>query len=372
MRLALTLFIALHAAIHLLGFLKAWKLAALPALSGRTVVPLGEGARRAFGLAWLAAALVLLGTSALRVAHSEAWWMVALPGIVLSQALIAFQWADAKAGTLGNVVIALSVVVAAATSRFEAGVVKEVRDLIGAAAPIDSGVVRREALERLPPPVARWLTRSGVVGKPEARTIRLRQRGEMRTSPSGEWMPARARQYFSVNPPGFVWSVDVTMARVIPIVGRDRYVHGRGQMRITAAALLDVVDASGEMIDQGTLLRYLGEIVWFPSAALSAPIAWEPVDARHARATMSHAGVTASAVFGFDALDRFADLEARRYMGDGPRAKLERWSVSARSWRTLSGIEIPVRGVVRWHLDSGEFEYYRWEILDIDYDVATL
>lgn len=181
-------------------------------------------------------------------------------------------------------------------------------------------------------------------------------------------MPAQAEQYFSVNPPGFVWSVDVTMARVLPIVGRDRYVEGRAQMLIKAASLLNVVDAAGERIDQGTLLRYLGEIVWFPSAALSDTIVWKPLDAQ---ATMSYAGVTAAAVFGFDALGRFADLSARRYMGDGPNSKLEDWNVVAQNWRVMKGVEIPVTGVVQWRLDSGVFEYYRWEILDIDYEARA-
>src|SRR6185503_15947327 len=119
MRVALTLLIVVHAVLHLLGFLKAWKLAALPALSGRTLVPLSDAASRAVGLLWLLATLVLLGAALLRVMRQELWWIAGSAGIVLSQALIVFQWSDAKVGTVANALIAVAVLVAGATHRFK-------------------------------------------------------------------------------------------------------------------------------------------------------------------------------------------------------------------------------------------------------------
>jgi hypothetical protein len=193
----------------------------------------------------------------------------------------------------------------------------------------------------------------------------------MRTSPEQAWMPARAEQYFSVDPPGFVWSVDVTMFRIVPIVGRDSYSGGKGRMLIKAASLVNVVDASGDKIDQGTLLRFLGEIVWFPSAALSPHITWQAVDRTTARATLGYRGVSVSALFSFDEKGRFSTLHAQRYMGSGSAAKLEEWVVPARRWRVVKGIEIPVSGEVVWKLKTGDFSYYRWEIEDIEYDATA-
>ena len=69
---------------------------------------------------------------------------------------------------------------------------------------------------------------------------------------------------------------------VLPIAGRDRYADGHGHMLIKLASLLTVADGAGPEIDQGTLLRYLGEIVWFPSAALRDYISWEAIDERSA------------------------------------------------------------------------------------------
>jgi hypothetical protein len=371
MRVALVLLIVLHAGLLLLGFLKPWKLAALPQLSGRTLVPLSDVTGRAVGLLWLVAALVLLGAAVLLVARSELWWLAGIAGLALSQALIVFQWSDAKAGTVANVLIAVAVVVGAATHRFKGEVSDQVRGLLASAARADGAIVRASDIQPLPPPVRAWLVRSGVVGKARARTLRLKQRGEMRTSPEQAWMPARAEQYFSVDPPGFVWSVDVTMFRVVPIVGRDSYSGGKGRMLIKAASLVNVVDASGDKIDQGTLLRFLGEIVWFPSAALSPHITWQAVDRTTARATMSYRGVSASALFSFDEHGRFSTLRAQRYMGSGDAAKLEEWVVPATRWRVVRGIEIPVSGEVVWKLKAGDFSYYRWEIEDVEVDATA-
>ena len=368
MRVAVALFIAFHAVLHVLGFLKAWKLAALPQLSGRTLVPISDTAGRGVGLMWLLAALVLLGAAFLRVARHDLWWAAGIAGIVLSQALIVFQWSDAKAGTAANALIAMAVLVAAATYRFKGDVRDETRVLLSSVTGADGTIVRAVELEPLPQPVRSWLVRSGVVGKPRGRTVRLEQRGEMRLGPEQAWMPARAEQYFAVEPPGFVWSVDVTMFRVLPVVGRDTYSNGRGRMLIEAAALVNVVDASGEKIDQGTLLRFLGEIVWFPSAALSPHITWQAGEGTTARATMTYGGVSAEALFTFDEQGRFSRLDAKRYMGSGDAATLEDWIVRATRWRTISGWEVPVGGEVLWKLRAGEFSYFRWEIEDIEHD----
>lgn len=235
-----------------------------------------------------------------------------------------------------------------------------------------ASIVTTTELASLPEPVRRWLEASGVVGRPRVRCVRLRQRGALRTAPQQAFMPARADQYFSVEPPAFVWRVHVPMWHVLPIVGRDSFADGKGRMLIEAAALIPMVDASGTAIDQGTLSRFLGEIVWFPSAALSPRLHWESVDANSARATMSDRGVTASAVFRFDASGRFIAMHAARFMSSDTGARLTPWNVEADQWRAFHGVQVPVHGSVSWQLPAGVFTYYRWQITDIDYDVPAV
>jgi hypothetical protein len=160
-------------------------------------------------------------------------------------------------------------------------------DLLRAAQPLPSTVVTSESIAHLPAPVQRWLTSSGVVGRQPVRTVRLTQRGEMRQRPDGAWIPAVAEQVFSVHPPGFVWRTTMEMPPFIDVLGVDRYADGSGSMRISMFGLVPLVDASGSTIDQGTMLRYLAEICWFPTAALSPAITWTAVDDTSAQATLT-------------------------------------------------------------------------------------
>jgi hypothetical protein len=270
-------------------------------------------------------------------------------------------------GLLLILLVLAAAAVGAATARFDHRVDGETQALVARAAAAPGGIVRADELERLPPPVRRWLEVSGVVGRERARTVRLRHRGALRASPEGAWMPAEAEQSFSVEPPGFVWHVKARMKHVLPIVGRDKYEGGHGHMLIAAAGLVKVADATGPEIDQATLLRFLGEIVWFPSAALAPYITWEAIDAQNAEATMRYEGVEASARFSFDERGRFRLMSAERYLSSGGRSKLEKWAVPVTSWKVVRGIEIPVEGNVTWKLAGGDFDYYRWEILDVEY-----
>jgi hypothetical protein len=349
MRYLLVALLALHGLLHLLGL--QW---------GKVV-----------GSVWVIASLALLAAAALLLAHDHRWWMVAAAALVFSQALIASAWSTARAGTVLNLLLAVPVIVGAAEARFEHRSQAAVAHLLSRLPAAPPTRVTAEELARLPPPVRRWLEDSGVVGRERAQVVRLRQRGEMRTGADQPWMHAEASQVFTVDEPGFVWTISLTM-KGLPVVGRDSYQDGHGRMLITVGGLYPVADGHGPEIDQGTLLRFLGEIVWFPSAALAPYIRWEAIDDHSARASIRWGGVEASGVFTFDHQGRQLQMTAQRYKGDGRSASLERWEVPAHAWERRSGVLIPVRGSALWKLAAGDLEYYRWEITEVTYNHAAL
>ena len=71
--MALVALLGLHGVIHLLGFLKWSKLARVPQLGGRTLIPLSGLAERLFAAGWLSALLVLLAAAVLRATRHESW-----------------------------------------------------------------------------------------------------------------------------------------------------------------------------------------------------------------------------------------------------------------------------------------------------------
>ena len=110
------------------------------------------------------------------------------------------------------------------------------------------------------------------------------------------------------------------------------------------------------------MLRFLGETIWFPAAVLEPYVSWRGLDDHDAEATLTFGGTTVTAIFTVDDRGRVSRLRASRYFGDG---KLEAWEIPITEWKTIRGIELPTRGTALWKLAAGDFEYFRWEILDV-------
>ena len=100
-------------------------------------------------------------------------------------------------------------------------------------------------LEELPPPVRRYLEVTGAAGKPPIQLAILQQTGSLRTGVDKPWMPFEADQVYSIDPPGFVWLADATIAPLVHLLAQDSFVEGRGRMHITVAGLFDIADATG-------------------------------------------------------------------------------------------------------------------------------
>ena len=233
-------------------------------------------------------------------------------------------------------------------------------------------IVRKADLEGLPRSVQNWLEYSQVIGKERIKTVYLKQKGLMRTTEDGKWMPAEAAQYFRVDEPGFIWTAKIKIAPAIYLAGRDKYYEGKGHMLIKLLSLIPIADSRGEEIDQGTLLRYMAEMPWFPTAALSNYIKWEEVDSNRARATMSYGGVTASGVYEFNEKGELVSFTANRYREVNGRYVLQDWGGLTREYREFNSIKIPNKTDVVWKPETGDFTWYKLEITEIEYNKPSL
>jgi hypothetical protein len=155
-------------------------------------------------------------------------------------------------------------------------------------------VVTAAMLDALPPPIRRYLLYTGVGGAPLVRTVYLRQKGAMRQSTTQPWLPLDAEQYYTVQPPGFVWSGTLRFGPLPLARARDRYAEGRGNMLIRAGGIIPIADATGVQLDQGAMMRYLSEMIWFPTAFRGDNVCFEAVDDKSARVTLLDHGRSAA------------------------------------------------------------------------------
>lgn len=361
----------LHGFIHLIGFVSGFGLMQLNGFTGKTLFAVSNQSMRLMAMLWLSACVLFIITATGFAMNKQWWWAIGAFSIVLSQILIIIYWKDAKAGTIANIIILLPVIVGYANTSFYNKAKEESKKIISKAV-TDNKIVTPEMLTGLPACVQNWLKESGVVGKPIVHSAYLKQQGLMCIKPGGKWMPAVAEQYFNIDEPAFVWTVKVNMMPGVVMTGRDKYEEGKGNMLIKLYSLFTFADGKGDAINQGTMLRYLGEICWFPSAALQPYIKWQEINSTSAQATMTYKGVSASAVFTFDAQGRLISTRAMRYMGIGKEASLEQWRIPVTEWKIFDGIRIPSKGNASWKLKAGDYDYYQWEITHIRYNITKV
>lgn len=247
----------------------------------------------------------------------------------------------------------------------------EVQALFAAAQPLPR-TYHESDLAGLPDPVQRYLRRCLPDGQPYIQYTRLRQRGGLRLKPDAKWMPMAAQQYFTAEPPGFVWVTRVRMMG-LPIVGRDSYAGGRGQMLIKLLAALAVVDAHGPKIDAGAFIRLAGEFMWFPTAFLPGEcIRWEAVDDSSARVLVCDGDLRITLTMQFDAAgDLLSVTSDERYQGDEPQPT--RWIAHVFRYDTFQGVRVPVEAEVGWEdAEHGYWAYWRATLYDVEHNVPAL
>ncbi|SNS68969.1 hypothetical protein SAMN05446037_101732 [Anaerovirgula multivorans] len=264
-------------------------------------------------------------------------------------------------------VVAFTVTSSIASFLFKRNVEQEVKMLFSKVEDKEK-IVTAEDIEGLPQNVQRWLEYTGVIGREKIVAVRLKQKADMRLGEGKPWMPVEAEQYFTSEEPGFIWRANIKVAPLIHIAGRDKYQDGKGNMLIKALSLFSVADSEGKEIDQGTLLRYLAETMWFPSAVLKEYITWEEIDEDNAKATMTYGGITASGIFTFNDKGEAIKFEAERYGEFNGKFSLETWSVPVRDYKEFEGIRVPTKGDITWKLDDGDFNWFNFEITEIEYN----
>lgn len=229
-------------------------------------------------------------------------------------------------------------------------------------------IISENMLEDLPAAVRRYLHYTGVVGKPWIETAKLKQKGTFRMGNDRPWMPVTAEEFYTIDPPSLVWNARFKLYGLPLLRAKDRYEAGQGHMYGKLAGLITVFDARGEELNQATMIRYLNEIMWFPTAFLGNRISWEEIDDQSARVTFTDGGKSVSAEMYFDGDGRLTDFKTMRYREKDGSFSLDPWSTPILEYGMRAGLRIPVRGKAVWHLESGDLDYADLTITDVVYN----
>lgn len=272
-------------------------------------------------------------------------------------------------GAAGALLLLLALAAAALSalgaSRFRQLYLGEKEQLLAAGRVAQPAPDEEARVEALPPPVRKYLEISNARAETRVKTAVLQQRGTMKTAADQTELAFESEQTYSVDPPGFTWLCQARFAPKLYIWARDRFIEGRGSMLIRLLGIIPVADAAGSGIDQGAGLRFLGEILAFPSTVLSPFMTWQGIDTRKSRVSMRLPGLILEGVVEFSPAGELAAFHADRYMDVNGSAILTPWSGRMSQWRSFGGRRFPAHWEATWHLKSGDFTYVRMDILSV-------
>jgi len=237
---------------------------------------------------------------------------------------------------------------------------KDVKKLFASSQKISGKNYDKSNLKGLPEPVRRYFQYALPENFPYISYARLKHKGHFRLKPEQSWKSIKGEEYFTAEKPGFVW-----FGKLPYFTGKDLYIRGEGNLKVKLFSFIKIVDKKGNKIDQGELLRWLGESPWFPTALLpSNKLKWKAVDENSARVILNYNSIEATGVFNFDEKGRITSFTTKRYK-DGV---LEKWTGYFKNYKDANGIKIPFKVEVEWNLETGNFKYVNFILSKIEYD----
>ncbi len=328
-------------------------------------------------LLWAAAALAWLPAGLGLATGRRRWWLVGAPALVLSQAAIMTSWADAKAGTVANVLLLVAVLHGYAVEgprslraryRREAGAA-------WARAGHEAGgdgrrtLVTEADLAALPPLVAGYLRRTGAVGRPRVTAVRATFSGRMRLGEHRPWMALAGEQVNTYGEHVTRRAIFDATLHGLPTDGLHVMVDGRATMRIRPAGVVTVVDADGPEMDQGETVTALNDMCFLaPAALLDADVSWYETGGRTVGVEYRLAGRTVRATLVFDEGGDLVDFVSDdRFRSAGRAFVAQRWSTPLTDYREVTGRRVASRGDARWDGPEGPFPYIELRFDAIDW-----
>jgi hypothetical protein len=233
---------------------------------------------------------------------------------------------------------------------------------------IRDNLITANQLNHLPEPVRRYLTHAGIIGTPWIETVRLRYTGKFRTGADKPWMGITADQVYRTDPPAFHWKARLSMMGLPLLSGSDTYKNGHGHMFGRLAGLFTIFDARGPEMDQGTMVRYLQEIIWFPTAFLGDNITWKAVSEHAADVTFHDGGRSVSARLYVDDEGRLLTFKAERYTEKEGSFAMRMWTTPMTEYGLRGGLNLPVRGQAVWHMPEGDLTYADLTLGKVEYN----
>ena len=239
----------------------------------------------------------------------------------------------------------------------------EINTLYNSSETISDKAFNYSQLEGLPPIVENYFKHVLKDGQPYISNVKLIHDGYFKISKDKKWSKIRGNQYFTTEKPGFIWEGKIGI-----VSAKDKYLNDEGSLSVKLFNLVKIAEAKGDYINQGELLRWLGESVWFPTNLLpSEYLTWQPINDTSAKLLFNHNDLKLYYIVTFNNKNELIKLETNRYMDEN---NLKQWIGECSNYQEVNGIKIPFNIKATWKLDDENYNYVDFNIKKIEYNIS--
>ena len=360
MKYIFSILIFLHGAIHVMGFLKAYKLAQIEQLNADI--------SRISGILWLLAFILFLASGITYLAKVDWWFIIAFIAVLLSSYLIITVWQDAKFGMIANIVILLISFIAFQTRSFENKYKTDYTTGIGRTKNIEADILTKEDIRHLPILVQRYIEITGSLNKPKVKNVKACFVAQMRGK-NQDWFNLTAEQHNFFDKPERLFFLKAKV-NGLPTHGYHLYKEGRSGMTIKLLSLIPVVDVSGNEMFEAETVTFFNDMCFLaPATLIDERISWEEIDSNSVKATFQNHNTAISAILTFNNQGQLMNFESYdRY--DINEMKKYKFSTPLKNYKLINGYYLANYGEAIWHYPEGDFIYGRYRLKEIQYNVS--
>jgi len=204
---------------------------------------------------------------------------------------------------------------------------------------------------------------SGEESARRVRAVRTRQRGEIRSSPKGKWIPFSAEETIEARQSGFCWEARYQGGAMGWVTVTDAYEGGHGRLALKLGGMIPVRKAQGPEFDKGELQRYLASVMICPPILLNHPsLEWTVTGPQTLRVRDLDDPTDATVSIELNKDGRPLGCRAVRPMAVGKQTVETPWSGTCLEFREWEGFRAASRIEVFWEPPEGLFSYFRGEI----------
>ena len=226
-----------------------------------------------------------------------------------------------------------------------------------------------EKIADLPEPIKKYLYATGYINQPLMYNADvIWKESFIKLNPKKPWQPLETKQFNSIDP---LVRIAYMKFLTMPVSGRDIYRNGRGEMKGKLFNLFTIINGKGRDVSQSSLITVFCEFLFIPAYIFAPYVSWEQMDERTVKAQLTDGEFKVSGFFHFDQEGLFSRFETDdRYYDTGKgNYKKTKFSAIVDSYQLVDDLKIPKDVRIVWHLQSGDYEYYKGTIEKIVFNV---